>query len=249
VWTADTPEFARTCSGISLGRFPDGGPQHRRRGRNPLENRTKKGEGQIQASRRPFGPILIVEDDPEVLASTAGIFERAGYRTVLAADGEAALDLAALEPPCLAVLDICLPGISGYQVCRALREQFGDGLPIVFVSGARTESYDRVAGLLIGGDDYFSKPLCPDEFAIRMERLIRRSAPLNPAVSLALTARELDVLRLLAEGLSPAEVSERLVIMNKTVATHIDHILRKLGVHSRAQAVAMAYRRDLLEAH
>jgi len=203
----------------------------------------------MEATPRPWGPILIVDDDPEALASTARIFDRAGYRTVLAADGEEALELAALELPALAVLDICLPGISGYQVCRALRDQFGDGLPIVFVSGMRTESYDRVAGLLIGGDDHFSKPLCPDEFAIRMERLIRRSAPLNPVVSSALTARELDVLRLLAEGLSPAEVSERLVITNKTVATHIDHILRKLGVHSRAQAVAIAYRRDLLEAH
>ena len=195
---------------------------------------------------RSSAPILIVDDDPEACARAAAIVERAGHRTVLATDGEQALDLAVLETPQLAVLDICLPGISGYQVCRSLRDRFGDGLPIVFMSSARTESYDRVAGLLVGGDDYFVKPLFPDEFLIRIERLLRRSAPLNQTVAATLTARELDVLRLLADGLSPSEVSERLFISKKTVATHIDHILSKLGVHSRAQAVALAYRQDLL---
>jgi two-component system nitrate/nitrite response regulator NarL len=62
-----------------------------------------------------------------------------------------------------------------------------------------------------------------------------------------LTPRELEVLRLLAEGVGPLEVADRLVISRKTVATHVDHILSKLGVHSRAQAVAMALRQDMLE--
>jgi len=90
------------------------------------------------------------------------------------------------------------------------------------------------------------KTLFTDEYLIRIDRLLRRSAPLNQTVAATLTARELDVLRLLADGLSPSEVSERLFISKKTVATHIDHILSKLGVHSRAQAVALAYRQDLL---
>src|SRR5439155_16590484 len=137
----------------------------------------------------------------------AAICERAGHRTMLATDGEHALELVCAETPQLVVLDICLPGISGYQVCRSLRDRFGDGLPIVFMSAARTESYDRVAGLLVGGDDYFVKPLAPDEFLIRVERLLRRSTPLNGVVASTLTGRELDVLRLLAEGLSPADVS------------------------------------------
>jgi DNA-binding NarL/FixJ family response regulator len=195
---------------------------------------------------RPRGPILIVEHDPAARALTAAILERAGHRTILAVNGEEALDLAAQESPQLVVVEVSLPGISGYQVCRTLRERFGDGLPIVFVSALRTESYDRVAGLLIGGDHYFAKPLCPDEFLIQIERLLRRSAPLNHSVTSTLTGRERDVLQLLAEGLNPAHVAERLVISKKTVATHIDHILRKLGVHSRGQAIAMAYRRDLI---
>jgi DNA-binding NarL/FixJ family response regulator len=188
-----------------------------------------------------------VEDDADYRASTAATLEAAGYTVRQAATGEEALD-AAQDTPRLVLLDICLPGISGYQVCYELRRRFGEGLPIVFISGARTESYDRVAGLLVGGTDYLVKPVAPDELLIRVRNLIRRSAPVEPAVAAKLTARELEVLRLLAEGLRPSEVAERLLISPKTVATHIDHILSKLEVHSRSQAIAVAFRRELFGA-
>ena len=115
-----------------------------------------------------------------------------------------------------------------------------------YVSAARTDSYDRVAGLLVGGDEYLSKPLSCDEFMIRVERLIARATPLNPEVTGRLTNREQEVLRLLAEGKAPSEIATILVITPKTVATHVDHILRKLGVSSRTQAIALAYRRELV---
>jgi DNA-binding NarL/FixJ family response regulator len=172
------------------------------------------------------------------------VLEGAGYATRPVPSGEEALECAAAESLALVVLDICLPGISGYQVCKELKDEFGDALPILFVSGARTESYDRVACLLVGGDDYLAKPVAPDELLIRVSRLIRHSRPLAPSVVTRLTPRELEVLRLLAEGLGPHEVAGRLVISPKTVATHIDHILSKLGVHSRAQAVAVALQHD-----
>ena len=60
------------------------------------------------------------------------------------------------------MLDVQLPGMSGYEICRELRDEFGEGLPILFVSGFRTESLDRVAGLLVGADDYLVKPFAPD---------------------------------------------------------------------------------------
>jgi DNA-binding NarL/FixJ family response regulator len=195
---------------------------------------------------RPRGPVLVVDDDGSVRGEVSGLLTRAGFAVLEAATGEEALDIAAHETPSLVVLDICLPGVSGYQVCADLRALFGVGLPIVFISAARTESYDRVAGLLVGGDEYFSKPICPDEFMIRVGRLISRSTPLNRAVTDQLTNREQEVLRLLAEGTAPAEIATMLVITPKTVATHVDHILRKLGVSSRAQAVALAYRRDVV---
>jgi DNA-binding NarL/FixJ family response regulator len=194
----------------------------------------------------PCGPVLVVDDDESVRGAVAAWLEGAGYAVLQAATGEEGLDLAAAETPVLAVLDICLPGISGYQVCWDLRDRFGAGLPIVFVTGARTESYDRVAGLLVGGDDYFSKPISRDEFMIRVKRLISRSTPLNPGVTARLTSREQEILRLLADGKAPPEIATSLFITPKTVATHVDHILRKLGVNSRAQAVALAYRRDMV---
>jgi DNA-binding NarL/FixJ family response regulator len=118
----------------------------------------------------------------------------------------------------------------------------------VFVSGERTESYDRVAGLLVGADEYLVKPVSPDELLIRVERLVGRSTPVAPPVAAKLTRRELEILSLLAQGLHAAEIAARLFISPKTVSTHVDRILRKLGVRSRAQAVALAYRRDLVPA-
>jgi DNA-binding NarL/FixJ family response regulator len=196
---------------------------------------------------RPRAPVLIVDDDGETRARLAAGVTRAGFDIREASTGEEAVEIAEAETPALVILDVCLPGISGYEVCHALRQRFGAGLPIVFVSAARTESYDRVAALLIGGDDYLVKPVAPDELAIRIERLAERAAPVVPEIARKLTARELDVLRLLAEGRDVGEMGSLLFISPKTVNTHIDHILQKLGVHSRAQAVALAYRRNLVE--
>ena len=117
------------------------------------------------------------------------------------------------------------------------------------VSGARTDSYDRVAGLAVGADHYLAKPFAPDELLISVRRLVRRSAPLSAASASGLTKREREVLALMAEGLAPREIATRLVLSPKTVATHIGHVLEKLGVHSQAQAVAVAYRGDLVNGH
>jgi two-component system, NarL family, nitrate/nitrite response regulator NarL len=193
------------------------------------------------------GVVLVVDDDVAESSELCAILERVGYATRRAASGEEALEAVRDQAPALVLLDVCLPGISGYQVCRELKDGFGEGLPVVFVSASRTDSYDRAAGLLIGGDDYLTKPVGPDELVIRVGRLIRRSTPLDRHVAAKLTKREHEVLRLLAEGLSPVEIAARLSVSRKTVLTHIDHILQKLGVHSRLEAVALAYRGALIE--
>jgi DNA-binding NarL/FixJ family response regulator len=175
------------------------------------------------------------------------VFRQAGYEVREAASGEEALEAARREELALVVLDICLPGISGYEVCHALRQEFAERLPIILMSGQRVESLDRVAGLLLGADDYLVKPFAPDELLIRARKIIERAAqPVAAPAGPRLTTRELEVLRLLADGLAQDEIAERLVISTKTVATHIDHILGKLGVRSRAQAVALAFRDQLV---
>jgi two-component system nitrate/nitrite response regulator NarL len=192
--------------------------------------------------------ILIVDDDRQSRTLMSRVLSRAGYSTYETEAGEEALAAAKRARPALVIVEALLPGMSGYEVCRELKDEFGEALPIVFVSGNRTEPGDRVAGLLLGGDDYVVKPFDPDELLARVRRLL--PAPLNDGRRAdKLTTRELHVLSLLVDGLTQSEIAEKLFISPKTVGKHIEHILAKLGVHSRAQAVALAVRDGTIEAH
>jgi DNA-binding response OmpR family regulator len=194
------------------------------------------------------GSILVGEDDDCLRALIQHALEQEGFATVAYRSGTDAIAAARAGRPLLAVLDVNLPGASGYEVCRLLRDQYGLELPIILISGERTESFDRVAGLLIGADDYLSKPFAPEEMLARVRALVRRAGSNGhtPRAPLGLTPRELEILLLLAEGQRQREIAEGLVISPKTVGTHIERILAKLGVHSRAQAVALAYREGLV---
>jgi DNA-binding response OmpR family regulator len=195
---------------------------------------------------RDCGPILIAEDDSGVRALVASALREVGYDPREADDGRKALEAARRERPAGVILDVNLPGLSGYEVCRRLRDELGADVPIVFISGERVEPLDRVAGLLVGADDYVTKPFLPEELLARLGGLLRRANGNRPTGG-GLTRREHEVLALLAEGLSQAEIARRLVISPNTVSTHVEHVLAKLGVHSRSQAVALAYRQGLLE--
>jgi two-component system, OmpR family, response regulator len=189
--------------------------------------------------------ILVADADPGFRGQASALVREAGYRPALARTGPAALEAARRLRPRLVILDVRLPEICGYQVCRALRDEFGAGLAIIFVSAERTDPSDRIAGLLVGADDYLAKPVASDEFLARVRALLRRSGATNGSVS-GLTTRELEILHLLAEGLPSRDIARRLFISGKTVGTHIEHILRKLRVHSRTEAVAVAYREGLV---
>jgi DNA-binding NarL/FixJ family response regulator len=196
------------------------------------------------------GPVLIVDDDASQRALLRELLQRVGLDVVEAADGESALRLAARQPPSLVLLDVLLPLVGGYEVCHELRERYGHELPIVFVSGTRVEPTDRAAGIMIGADDYITKPFDPDELLARVRRLLRsgrgaidgsrRRTPFEE-----LTPREREVLELMATGLEQSEIAKRLVISPRTAGTHIQHILEKLDVRSRAQAVALAHMRGV----
>jgi DNA-binding NarL/FixJ family response regulator len=202
--------------------------------------------------------VLIVDNDPPFRAFVRDLLERAGFDVVEAEDGEAALEAASGRKPELVLLDVCLPRASGYEVCRELRDRFGDALGIIFLSGTRIESLDRISGLLLGADDYVVKPFDPDELLARVRTVVRRvSRPRkssngnghtagSAAADAELTPRELEVLQLLAEGLTQTQIARQLVISPRTVGTHIQNLLGKLDVHSRAQAVALAHRMDFV---
>jgi DNA-binding NarL/FixJ family response regulator len=203
------------------------------------------------AMANDWGEILIVDDDPGYRTFVANLLERVGHGTRHAENGKEALNVARTERPACVLLDVQLPGMTGYQVCQELRDEYGEGLPIIFVTGERTEAADRVAGLLLGADDYVVKPFDPDELLARVRRALVRSGQAasrngGRTRSFGLTSRELEVLALLANGLKPDAIASNLFISPKTVATHIQRILAKLGVHDRAQAVALAYREGLV---
>jgi len=198
------------------------------------------------------GSIVVVDRDPEFRALVSSLLERLGCTTLEAATGEQALAAVRDESPALVLLDVSLPDMTGYEVLRELREEYGDGLAIAFVSGERTEMLDRVGGLLLGADDYLVKPLEANEFLARARRLMHRTMSVarpdgrRSEAGPALTRRECEVLDLLASGLASKEIAVELSISAKTVAGHIQGILTKLGVHSRAQAVAIAHRDHLV---
>jgi DNA-binding NarL/FixJ family response regulator len=195
--------------------------------------------------RVDFGTVLVVDDDPEARASIARLLTRAGFSPRELGGGEAALEAAREERPALAVVEVCLPDLSGYSVCRQLKDEYGDSLPVILVSARRTESFDRAAGFLVGADEYLAKPIPHDEFVIRARRYARQP---NGAIAAKLTAREREVLGLLAEGLRHKEIAQRLYLSPKTVGTHVERIYKELEVGTRTQAIAAAMRDGFVRA-
>jgi len=205
---------------------------------------TRTGGGIIRGSEGRGG-ILVVDDDADFRGLVVSALAQAGFEPLEAATGSDALDCATRKRPSLVVLDVRLPDLSGYEVCRELRDRLGASVPVMFVSGERIESFDRVAGLLVGGDVYLAKPFELDELVARARRLVER--PRGSTQTSSLTEREHQVLALLADGLTPAEVAQDLIISRSTVGTHIEHIYDKLGARTRAHAVGIAFRSGVLE--
>jgi len=144
--------------------------------------------------------ILVVDDDPHIREVVCFALQKAGYATLTAADGRAALTVAARERPALVVLDILMPEMDGTEVCRRLRsESASTTLPILFVS-SKDDEIDRILGLELGGDDYVSKPFSPRELVARVKAILRRvSAPPETAAMMQHGRLRLDLERYRAE--------------------------------------------------
>ncbi len=118
-----------------------------------------------------MGPILIVEDDKKTASLVALYLEREGFQTVIAYDGQQALELAQRYKPIFVILDLMLPLVDGWEVCRQLRQS--SDVPILILS-AREEEVDRISGLTLGADDYVVKPFSPRELVARVKAILRR---------------------------------------------------------------------------
>jgi two-component system alkaline phosphatase synthesis response regulator PhoP len=116
--------------------------------------------------------ILVVDDEAHIVELARLYLEREGFRVDSVADGRAALEQAEKEPPALMVLDLMLPGLDGYEVCKQVRAK--SVLPIIMVT-ARDDDIDKIIGLELGADDYLTKPFNPRELVARVKAILRRS--------------------------------------------------------------------------
>jgi DNA-binding response OmpR family regulator len=123
------------------------------------------------------GTVLIVEDDRNTAALVSTYLERDGFSTLVVHDGGRAIEAAAACRPVFVILDVMLPGMDGWEICRTLRKT--SDVPILMLT-AREEELDRVAGLAMGADDYVVKPFSPRELVERVKAILRRSRPSSP---------------------------------------------------------------------
>jgi DNA-binding response OmpR family regulator len=136
----------------------------------------------------PAKTVLVVDDEPTLVATLKYNLEREGYRVVSASDGEKAITLARSERPDLMILDLMLPAVDGLEVCRILRREMT--LPILMLT-ARVGEVDKVVGLEIGADDYVTKPFSTRELLARIRALLRRTT--TPADEEVLVSGDLRV--------------------------------------------------------
>lgn len=201
--------------------------------------------------------ILVVEDEPAILRGLADRLKRESYEVLTAADGETGYRLVKQKNPDLVILDLMLPKLSGYEVCRMMRSE-GLTTPILMLT-ARGEEGDRVLGLDLGADDYVTKPFSLRELLARVRALLRRAQPARALLDelrvndvaidfrsyearkggarLEMTRREFQLLRVLASR--PGEVITRAELLDqvwgletypttRTVDNHIAGLRAKL---------------------
>ena len=206
--------------------------------------------------------ILIVEDEPNLLAALQYTLTQEGYTALTATDGEAGLRMASSLVPDLVILDVMLPTLDGFEVCRILRRE--SGVPILMLT-ARGEEVDRVAGLELGADDYVTKPFSMRELLARIRNLLRRaSSPQTsdfPGRSEIIRSEDLTIDRIshsVTLGDKPLDMKPRefsllaLLASNKGRAFTRNQILERLWGHdyigdSRTVDVHVRWLREKIE--
>jgi DNA-binding response OmpR family regulator len=200
--------------------------------------------------------ILVVDDEKKIVEIVKAYLEREGYQVILAYDGKSAIESARKQRPDLTILDLMLPEISGWDVCRTLRKE--SETPIIMLT-ARDEVTDRIVGLEMGADDYVTKPFDPKELVSRVRAVLRRTegTPIRSNEieirelridtekrkvrrgkdTIELTPIEFELLRTMSE--SPGRVYSRMQLLDKiqgdayegyerTIDSHIKNLRKKI---------------------
>jgi two-component system alkaline phosphatase synthesis response regulator PhoP len=175
--------------------------------------------------------VLVVEDDPHLAAGVAENLRAEGYEVSTAGDGEQALEWLTGHACALIVLDVMLPGVDGFGVCRTLRAQ-GNNTPVLFLT-ARGDPADRVRGLESGGDDYLAKPFHLQEFLLRVRAILRRWDWYRSASASAMPLRfggnEVDFRAFRARSWNgeSQELTEKEAMILKVLAEHAGQIVSR----------------------
>ena len=201
--------------------------------------------------------ILVVDDEPSIVELARLYLEQEGYRVETAANGGDALAKVGASRPALVVLDLMLPDIDGFEVCRRIRRD--SDMPILMLT-ARKEDVDKIVGLELGADDYLTKPFNPRELVARVKAILRRyQAGLRPTkaidvgnlridlsqheatidgVPVTLRTKEFALLATLAQSLGRVLTREQLLEMvwgfdyygeTRTVDVHVNHLREKIA--------------------
>lgn len=200
--------------------------------------------------------ILIVDDNPKYLQDALPMY---GYDVVVATDGVQALKLLAKNNPVdLILLDVMMPNMNGWDTLKSIRlNEKTKHIPVIMLT-AINEEQKIVSGLKIGADDYIVKPFVLPNLLARIEAVLRRSAwqkndikshelPFGSDEPVeALTLREIDVLKLVAQGANNQNIADKLFVKEVTVKTHLNSIFKKLKVTNRTQAVLLAMQMNLI---
>jgi len=201
--------------------------------------------------------ILVIEDDKTILMGLKDDLEFEGYEVRTASDGKDGYSQALSGNFQLIVLDILLPGLNGFEVCKKLREA-GVATPILMLTAAKTEEADKVVGLELGADDYVTKPIGPRELVARVKAILRRASKDESAESvfnfgdvsvdfrshevskggrkLHLTAHEFKLLRFFIQRRGRVVTRDEIldeawgeaVVAHRTIDPHIVHLRRKI---------------------
>jgi len=204
--------------------------------------------------------ILVVDDDLEILDSLADILQLEGFSVLKASSGMQGLDTLREQIPDLIIADVMMPEMNGYHLYQRVRQTPRYlQIPFIFLT-AKGEAEDIRFGKELGADDYLLKPIRAENLmAVILGKLRRydqmregRSNPTNineevhpnakskSGLPIDLSSREIDVIRLMVQGLSNNEIAEALFIEQSTVKTHVSNILSKIGVRNRVEAVTFA---------
>jgi len=200
--------------------------------------------------------ILVVDDEKQIVEVISAYLEREGYHVIAAYDGKTALDMALKEKPDLILLDLMLPEINGFEVCRIVRNE--SSIPIIMLT-ARDEETDKILCLEVGADDYITKPFSPREVLARVRAVLRRSSSeqvnqervrigdlgidfakhevIKSGEPISLTPTEFKILEAMAK--SPGRVFTRLQLIDyvqgysfegyeRTIDAHIKNLRQKI---------------------